>query len=145
MLTVMQRVTEANVQIDKRVVGKIQKGLLILCGFAPEDHTNTLNKMLSKCLRYRVFSDAEGKMNLSLKDIGGGLLLVPQFTLMADTCQGLRPGFSRAAMPALGERLFAELTALAKTMHPLVETGIFGADMKVSLCNDGPVTFIMEF
>lgn len=145
MLTVIQRVTEASVRIDEKVVGEIEGGLLILCGFAPEDNSDTLSKMLTKCLQYRIFSDNEGKMNLSLKKIEGGLLLVPQFTLMADTSRGLRPGFSRAAPPEQGKRLFAELIELAKAMHPIVEYGVFGADMKVSLCNDGPVTFVMEF
>lgn len=145
MLTVIQRVTEASVRIDEKVVGKIEGGLLILCGFAPEDNSDTLSKMLTKCLQYRIFSDNEGKMNLNLKKIEGGLLLVPQFTLMADTSRGLRPGFSRAAPPEEGKQLFAELIELAKAMHPIVEYGVFGADMKVGLCNDGPVTFVMEF
>ncbi|QDP72562.1 D-tyrosyl-tRNA(Tyr) deacylase [Legionella israelensis] len=145
MLTVIQRVTEASVRIDEKVVGEIEGGLLILCGFALEDNSDTLSKMLTKCLQYRIFSDNEGKMNLSLKKIEGGLLLVPQFTLMADTSRGLRPGFSRAAPPEQGKRLFAELIELAKAMHPVVEYGVFGADMKVGLCNDGPVTFVMEF
>lgn len=145
MLTVIQRVQSAHVAIDDSIVGYINQGLVILCGFSPEDKPQTLERMLDKCLHYRIFSDDEGKMNLNLKDVNGGLLLVPQFTLMADTKRGLRPSFSKGASPELGERLFNDLTTLAHSKHHSVAEGVFGADMQVHLCNDGPVTFVMEF
>ncbi len=145
MKIVIQRVSESSVMIETNIVGKIGKGLLILCGFEPFDTSETLQRMLHKCLHYRIFSDAQGKMNLSLKDIQGGLLLVPQFTLLADTDKGLRPGFSNGASPLLGQTLFNELMALARQHHPFVEQGHFGQDMQVRLCNDGPVTFILKF
>lgn len=145
MRTVIQRVSQASVTVDDQVTGSIQQGLMILCGFEPTDTEQTLETMLNKCLRYRIFSDAQGKMNLSLQDVQGGLLLVPQFTLMADTQKGLRPSFSRGASPELGEKLFDQLLALASSKHQEVEAGVFGADMQVHLCNDGPVTLIMDF
>lgn len=145
MLTVIQRVTQARVEIEQQIVGTINQGLLILCGFEPHDTLSTINKMLEKCLNYRVFSDAQGKMNLSLKEINGGLLLVPQFTLMADTQKGLRPSFSKAASPELGKQLFEQLITQAKQLWNKVEKGYFGADMQVHLCNDGPVTFLLKF
>ena len=145
MRTVIQRVDQAYVTVDDQLTGSINEGLMILCGFEVDDEEATLKAMLSKCLRYRIFSDSEGKMNLSLQDIKGGLLLVPQFTLMADTKKGLRPSFSKAASPEQGQRLFKQLIELAETMHDKVATGVFAADMQVHLCNDGPVTFIMDF
>jgi D-aminoacyl-tRNA deacylase len=145
MLTVVQRVSEARVDVDSRTVGKISQGLMILCGFEPQDTEQNLKRMLDKCINYRIFSDSQGKMNLSLKEVNGGLLLVPQFTLMADTQKGLRPSFSRAAPPELGKTLFVQLCALAQQLHPEVQTGCFGADMQVHLCNDGPVTFLLQF
>ncbi|CAM2950398.1 D-aminoacyl-tRNA deacylase [Legionella worsleiensis] len=145
MLTVLQRVSEARVDIDNTTVGSIKQGLMILCGFEPDDTESRLSKMLHKCLNYRVFADSEGKMNLSLKEINGGLLLVPQFTLMADTQKGLRPSFSNAASPELGKQLFDKLLNMAFTAHPNTASGCFGADMQVHLCNDGPVTFLMQF
>ncbi len=145
MLTVLQRVSEAQVTINDDIIGKVGLGLLILCGFEPQDTTQTLQRMLDRCLNYRVFSDNLGKMNLSLKDVQGGLLLVPQFTLLADTDKGLRPSFSNGASPELGRRLFSELVTLAEEKHPTVACGQFGADMQVHLCNDGPVTFILKF
>jgi D-tyrosyl-tRNA(Tyr) deacylase len=110
----------------------------------PEDTRANADKLLHKLLNYRVFSDAEGKMNLSLADVGGGLLLVSQFTLAADTKNGLRPSFSTAATPALGEELFGYLVARAQQLHGNVASGIFGADMQVHLVNDGPVTFLLQ-
>lgn len=145
MLVVIQRVTEAQVVINTQTVGSIKQGLLILCGFEPQDGEDNLNRMLEKCLNYRVFSDEQGKMNLSLKEIQGGLLLVPQFTLMADTQKGLRPSFSKAAAPEVGKTLFDRLITLAQEKHSDIQQGVFAADMQVHLCNDGPVTFLMQF
>ncbi|KTD08626.1 D-aminoacyl-tRNA deacylase [Legionella jamestowniensis] len=145
MLIVMQRVREAHVTVDENVVGAISQGLLILCGFEQHDNQQTLKRMLEKSLNYRVFSDAKGKMNLSLREINGGLLLVPQFTLVADTQKGLRPSFSAGASPVAGQVLFEELIMLAHQQHNKVARGQFGADMQVHLCNDGPVTFILQF
>ena len=145
MLAVLQRVREARVEVHHETVGSIGPGLLILCGFEPNDNVLNLQQMLSKCINYRIFSDTEHKMNQSLKDIQGALLLVPQFTLMADTKKGLRPSFSKAAPPQQGKALFEHLITLAQEQHPHVQQGIFGADMQVHLCNDGPVTFLMQF
>lgn len=145
MLTVLQRVREAHVEVNGKVIGAISKGLLILCGFEEMDNPTILDKMLEKCLNYRVFDDAQGKMNLSLKDINGGLLLVPQFTLVAETKKGLRPSFSAGASPSVGQALFEQLLQLAQSKHQKVASGEFGADMQVHLCNDGPVTFILQF
>ncbi|KTD24543.1 D-aminoacyl-tRNA deacylase [Legionella maceachernii] len=145
MLTVVQRVSEAKVVVNNQVVGEIGRGLMILCGFEKHDTEITLVRMLEKCLNYRIFDDSQGKMNLSLKEVNGGLLLVPQFTLMADTNKGLRPSFSNAAPPELGQPLFHQLLHLAREKYPSVAQGQFGADMKVHLCNDGPVTFLLKF
>lgn len=145
MLTVVQRVREAKVDVDNNTVGAINHGLMILCGFEQNDSEHHLIKMLDKCLNYRIFADDSGKMNLSLREVHGGLLLVPQFTLMADTQKGLRPSFSKAASPELGRQLFANLLQLAQKAHPDTQSGIFGADMQVHLCNDGPVTFLLNF
>ncbi|PJE17475.1 D-aminoacyl-tRNA deacylase [Legionella sp.] len=145
MLTVVQRVNDAKVVVDKQTVGEITQGLLILCGFESQDTEATLLRMLEKCLNYRIFSDAQGKMNLSLKEVNGGLLLVPQFTLMADTKKGLRPSFSNAASPDSSLTLFQRLIDLAREKYASVASGQFGANMKVHLCNDGPVTFLLQF
>jgi D-tyrosyl-tRNA(Tyr) deacylase len=145
MLTVVQRVKEAWVRVAGDTVGKIDQGLMILCGFEPSDTEHNIIRMLDKCLNYRIFSDSQGKMNLSLKEIEGDLLLVPQFTLMAETQKGLRPSFSNAAPPQLGKALFDLLLSAAHQKHPGVQQGVFGADMQVHLCNDGPVTFLMQF
>ncbi|WP_133137338.1 D-aminoacyl-tRNA deacylase [Legionella rowbothamii] len=145
MLIVIQRVSEARVDIDNETVGQINQGLMILCGFEPNDSLQTIEKMLQKCISYRIFDDAQGKMNLSLKEINGGLLLVPQFTLMADTQKGLRPSFSNAAPPELGRQLFDHLLTRAAQLYPETQSGCFGANMQVHLCNDGPVTFLMQF
>jgi len=145
MLTVVQRVHEASVTVEEQTVARITQGLLILCGFAADDSPLTLQRMLDKCLNYRIFDDAQGKMNLSLKDVQGGLLLVPQFTLLADTERGLRPSFSKGAAPDHGRSLFDQLVALAHAHHPVVASGRFAADMQVQLCNNGPATFILEF
>jgi D-aminoacyl-tRNA deacylase len=144
MKALIQRVRGARVEVDGEVVGAIDQGLLALVGVEPQDTPASVEKILHKLLNYRVFSDTAGKMNLSLSDIGGGLLLVSQFTLAADTKSGLRPSFSSAAPPALGAELFDLLVTQARGKHPQVATGQFGADMQVNLINDGPVTFLLE-
>ena len=144
MKALIQRVRSARVEVAGDVVGAIDQGLLALVGVEPHDTPASVEKILHKLLNYRVFSDAAGKMNLSLSDVGGGLLLVSQFTLAADTKSGLRPSFTRAAPPALGAQLFDLLVTLARAKHSQVATGQFGADMQVHLINDGPVTFLLE-
>lgn len=141
MIALLQRVTEARVRIDDGIAGEIGPGLLVLAGFERDDTPARLPRFLERILNYRVFSDDRGRMNLSLADTGGGLLLVPQFTLAADTDSGNRPGFSTAAPPELGEALFDELVQRAGRAHGSVATGVFGAHMLVELVNDGPVTF----
>lgn len=144
MKGLLQRVSGARVEIAGEIVGSIDQGLLVLVAVEPGDTEASAAKLLHKLLNYRVFSDADGKMNLSLADIGGGLLLVSQFTLAADTQSGLRPSFSTAAPPALAEVLFNHLLEEAKRLLPSVESGRFGADMQVHLINDGPVTFLLQ-
>jgi D-tyrosyl-tRNA(Tyr) deacylase len=141
MIGLLQRVSLAQVVVDEELVGEIGTGLLVLIGVERGDSEEKAARLLERLLNYRVFPDAEDRMNLSLQDIGGGLLLVPQFTLAADTKKGNRPGFSNAAKPDDGQYLFNYLYAQAKERYPVVEKGIFGADMQVSLTNDGPVTF----
>jgi len=130
--------------VADEVVGSIDQGLLVLVGVEREDDRARADKLLHKLLRYRVFSDENGKMNRSLSDVSGGLLLVSQFTLAADTGSGLRPSFSTAAPPALGEELYNYLVVQARLQHAKVACGRFGADMQVYLQNDGPVTFLLE-
>ncbi|MCP3750143.1 MULTISPECIES: D-aminoacyl-tRNA deacylase [unclassified Pseudomonas] len=144
MKGLLQRVRGARVDVEGKTVGAIDQGLLVLVAVEPGDTRAHADKLLHKLLNYRVFSDPQGKMNLSLKDIGGGLLLVSQFTLAADTQNGLRPSFSTAAAPALGAELFDYLLAQAQTQHATVASGQFGADMQVHLVNDGPVTFMLQ-
>ncbi len=144
MIGLLQRVTEASVSIDKQTVGKIDQGLLVLVGVEKNDSESQADRLLERLLGYRVFPDTEGKMNLSLTDIQGGLLLVPQFTLAADTQKGKRPSFSSAASPDKGQELFQYLIMKAQEVHSDVAMGCFGADMQVSLTNDGPVTFWLE-
>lgn len=144
VIGLMQRVSQAQVEIDRQIVGQIDHGLLVLVGVEKHDTKHTARRLLERILGYRIFSDTQGKMNLSVQDIKGGILLVPQFTLAADTTKGMRPSFSSAAPPQLGEQLFDFLVQLASSMHPVVATGRFGADMQVSLTNDGPVTFILN-
>jgi D-aminoacyl-tRNA deacylase len=144
MIGLIQRVTEAAVHVDGRAVGSIGRGLLTLIGVRRGDDEAAADRLLERLLSYRVFPDVEGRMNLSVRDIGGGLLLVPQFTLAADTHKGTRAGFSTAAPPDEARRLFDHLLAKAREAHTPVESGVFGADMKVSLVNDGPVTFWLE-
>ncbi len=131
-------------QIDGECVGKIDAGLLVLVGVQPSDDQARADRLLNKLLNYRVFGDAAGKMNLSVQDINGGLLLVPQFTLAADTRNGRRPSFTSAAPPEQGQRLFDALVKSASSTHDTVACGRFGADMQVTLTNDGPVTFWLE-
>ncbi|WP_346796826.1 D-aminoacyl-tRNA deacylase [Halomonas sp. Bachu 37] len=144
MKALIQRVSHAEVTVAGRTVGVIDHGLLALVGVERGDDTQKADKLLHKLLHYRLFSDDEGKMNLDLQQVGGGLLLVSQFTLAAETHKGLRPGFSSAAAPEEGERLFAYLVRQATDAWPHVAQGEFGANMQVSLTNDGPVTFMLQ-
>ncbi len=144
MIALIQRVTRAQVDVGGQCAGRIDGGLLALIGIRPDDNAASAARLLERLLNYRVFGDAGQRMNLSLRDTGGGLLLVPQFTLAADTRKGNRPGFSTAAAPEQAEPLFAALLASARAAHPSVAAGVFGADMQVSLTNDGPVTFWLE-
>jgi len=144
MLGLLQRVSHASVTIDGVVHGEIGSGILLLLGIQREDTTETAQRLLHKCLNYRIFADTAGKMNLSLKDTGGGLLIISQFTLAADTGKGLRPSFSNAAPPEMAAQLYAEFIGQAQTQHTPVACGVFAADMQVELCNDGPVTFLLE-
>ena len=141
MIGLLQRVTSAWVEVDSRRVGQIDVGLMVLIGVERGDEAAQADRLLERLLTYRVFADEEGRMNRSLKDVGGGLLLVPQFTLAADTRKGTRPGFSPAAEPADGRKWFEYLLRQARNAHPVVQSGVFGADMQVTLTNDGPVTF----
>ncbi|HEU5468777.1 MAG TPA: D-aminoacyl-tRNA deacylase [Steroidobacteraceae bacterium] len=141
MIGLLQRVDGAAVEADGREIARIGKGLLVLVGVERGDDEAAADRLFDRLASYRVFSDGEGRMNLSVTDTGGGLLLVPQFTLAADTAKGLRPGFSRAADPALAERLFEHLAKRAEKRLPGAQSGRFGAHMRVSLVNDGPVTF----
>ncbi|MCK6395547.1 D-aminoacyl-tRNA deacylase [Zoogloea sp.] len=140
MIALIQRVLEARVTVAGQTVGEIGPGLLALVAVEKGDQPANATRMVERLLGYRVFSDDEGKMNRSLTDTGGGLLLVSQFTLAADTAKGTRPSFTPAAAPADAERLFNELVTLARQRHPVVATGEFGAEMTVSLVNHGPVT-----
>ncbi len=144
MKALLQRVRSARVEVAGESVGAIDQGLLVLVGVEPQDDAALADKLLKRLLAYRVFSDEQGKMNLSLSDIGGGLLLVSQFTLAADTRSGLRPSFSSAAPPEQGRALFDHLLERAHALRPSVASGRFGADMQVHLVNDGPVTFLLE-
>lgn len=144
MLALIQRVTEAAVRVDGEIIGRTGPGLLALVGIEPGDGESQVARMADRLFAYRVFSDGAGRMNLSLSQTGGGLLLVSQFTLAADTRSGNRPGFSTAAAPDEAERTFDWLVAVCRSRHPGVETGRFGAHMEVSLVNDGPVTFLLR-
>lgn len=144
MIALLQRVSEAGVVVDGETVGVIGRGLLVLVGVESADNESVADRLLERLLNYRVFGDADGKMNLSVRDVGGGVLLVPQFTLAADTRKGLRPSFSSAAPPEQGRQLFDYLLGRARAVHAPVAQGRFGADMKVTLTNDGPVTFWLQ-
>lgn len=144
MIAVLQRVSEASVRVDGAVVGQIDAGLLVLLCAEKGDTEAVADKMLAKMLKLRIFSDEAGKMNRSVQDVGGGLLVVSQFTLAADVAGGNRPSFTQAAAPEDGRRLYKHFVAQARAAHPLVQTGQFAADMKVSLVNDGPITIPMR-
>jgi len=144
MIALIQRVSEASVRIESEVVGAIGPGLVALVAVEAEDTPRAVARTLERLLGYRVFPDDQGRMNRSLREIGGGLLLVPQFTLAADTQKGMRPSFSRAASPEHGATLFERLLTQAQSAHPIVASGRFGADMQVGLINDGPVTFWLQ-
>lgn len=144
MKALIQRVSSASVDVDGQTIGAIDKGLLLLLGVEKKDTQSSADKLLKKVLGYRVFPDSEGKMNLDVQSTEGGLLIVSQFTLVANTQKGLRPGFSSGATPEQGEHLYNYFVSQAQQIHAKVETGEFGADMKVSLLNDGPVTFLLE-
>ena len=144
MIALIQRVTQARVDVDGETVGQIGQGILALIGVEKDDNEQQADALLRKIISYRIFSDFNGKMNLSLQDIGGELLLVSQFTLVANTQKGLRPSFSSGASPAKGERLFNYLCEQAKKTELTIATGEFAADMQVSLVNDGPVTFWLQ-
>ena len=144
MIGLLQRVTTASVAIDGREVARIEAGLLVLIGIRPSDDDAAADRLVERVLKYRVFADESGKMNRSLQEIAGGLLLVPQFTLAADTRRGLRPGFCPAATPEVARRLFENALQAAQARHTNVQSGIFGADMQIHLVNDGPVTLWLE-
>lgn len=144
MIGLLQRVSSARVDAGGKTVGAIGRGLLVLIGVEQGDDAPRADRLLERLLGYRVFPDNAGKMNLSVTDIGGGLLLVPQFTLAADTDKGMRPSFTPAAAPEPGRRLFGYLVEQARARHAPVAAGVFGADMQVTLTNDGPVTFWLQ-
>jgi len=144
LIALIQRVSEAAVTVQERTVGNIGRGVLALIGIERGDDLPRGERLLERVLGYRIFEDAGGRMNLSLGDIGGGLLLVPQFTLAADTHKGTRPGFSTAEAPEIARALFAQLLAAARARHSVVSAGEFGAHMQVALVNDGPVTFWLQ-
>lgn len=144
MIALIQRVSSASVTVSQKNVGQVALGMLALIGVQRGDDKGKADKLLHKLLNYRMFEDEKRRMNLGLKDIDGGLLLVPQFTLAADTDKGLRPGFSTAAPPEEGKKMFEYLLNQAKSQYPHVSSGIFGADMQVSLVNEGPATFWLE-
>jgi D-tyrosyl-tRNA(Tyr) deacylase len=144
MIALIQRVSQARVRIEGAEAGAIGRGVLALVCAQRGDSEREADALLAKLLAFRLFSDAQGRMNLSLAEVGGGLLLVPQFTLAADTNSGTRPSFTPAAPPAEGERLFGHFVARARACHPQVATGTFGASMQVESTNDGPVTFWLQ-
>lgn len=144
MITIIQRVTQAQVCIADQEVGKIERGIMALIAIEKQDTEKSAQRLFERILNYRIFPDLEGRMNLNLQSIQGGLLLVPQFTLAANTNSGNRPSFTPAASPERGEELFNYFVSHAKCNYPYIETGCFGADMQVSLTNDGPVTFTLK-
>ena len=144
LITLLQRVSEARVEVDATSIGSITQGLLVLVGVEANDDESTARGFVDRLLNYRVFADSDGKMNLSLKDIDVGLLLVPQFTLVANTKKGRRPSFTSAAPPRHGQAIFDAMVAYARSVYESIACGQFGADMQVHLVNDGPVTFILD-
>ena len=143
MIGLIQRVSEARVRVDRQCVAEITRGILLLLGFEKGEEATDIPRLVDRVVRYRIFPDPAGHMNLSLLDIGGELLVVPQFTLAANTAKGLRPSFSSAAAPDEAQEMFREFVRRA-SQHCRVQAGIFGADMKVELINDGPVTFVLQ-
>lgn len=141
MIGLIQRVSEASVSVNNEIVGEIGHGMLVLLGVEKSDNDTAIEKLANKICRYRMFSDCDGKMNLNIEQVGGKILVVSQFTLVADTQKGNRPGFSRGASPEHGEQIYNKFIDKLKGLNVPVETGQFGADMKVALVNDGPVTF----
>lgn len=144
MIALLQRVNQADVSVDNKIIGAITRGILVFIGVEKNDQQSQANRLLERILNYRIFPDADDKMNLNVQDIEGELLLIPQFTLAADTKKGNRPGFSTAATPEDGEKLFDYFVAEAKRCYTSIATGQFSAHMLISLCNDGPVTFILK-
>lgn len=144
MITILQRVTSASVTVEAKVTGQITDGVVALIGFHKDDDKQDINKFIDRILAYRIFADANGKMNLSLQDKSFGLLLVPQFTIAGDTKKGLRPSFSTALAPDIAKDYFDYAVNYAKEQHTQVASGVFGANMQVSLVNSGPVTFVLE-
>jgi len=142
--SVIQLVSHADVQVGGQIIGQISRGIVALIGIEKHDTEQEAKKLIDKIINYRIFPDEQGKMNLSLLSIQGGLLLIPQFTLVAETSKGTRPGFSLGMPPEQGKCLFETLLAYSKSHPLLIQHGQFGADMKVSLCNEGPVTFILQ-
>src|SRR3990167_5600574 len=144
MIGLIQRVTHADVVVEQKTIAAIEKGILALIGIEKSDDEDSGKKLIDRILEYRIFPDTDGKSNLSLKSIDGGLLLVPQFTLVAETNKGTRPGFSKGMAPQESSKLFTFLVDYAKQNHPHIASGQFGANMQVTLCNDGPVTFLLN-
>jgi D-tyrosyl-tRNA(Tyr) deacylase len=144
MICLIQRVTYSHVAVQQKTIGRIDKGLVVLVGFQTDDNADKITKMSHKLLHYRIFADPQDKMNLNVQQIQGELLLIPQFTLAANTQKGLRPSFSSAATPCLAESLFNQFITELKTQYTAIQTGKFGAEMQVTLTNDGPVTFWLE-
>ncbi|MDA3807152.1 MAG: D-aminoacyl-tRNA deacylase [Thiomicrorhabdus sp.] len=144
MICLIQRVTQAKVEFNQNIIGLIGPGLVALTAFQPNDNYQNINKMVHKLLHYRLFADEDDKMNLNIQQVNGSLLLIPQFTLAADTQKGLRPSFSSSAKPDIATFLFDEFVDKMRVASPLIETGEFGANMQVTLTNDGPVTFWLE-
>lgn len=144
MKVLLQRVSGAKVTVANETVGEIERGLLLFIGIEKHDTPSTLIRMADKVLGYRVFADDEQRMNRNVQDVGGGLLVVSQFTLAADTAKGLRPGFSKAAAPDSARALYEQFVHELRSRYPPIATGVFAADMQVSLINDGPVTFLLE-
>lgn len=144
MKALIQRVSHASVVVEGETLGAIERGILVFVGIEKHDTPETLSRMANKILSYRVFPDAEGKMNLSTKDINGGVLVISQFTLAANTQKGLRPSFSSAAAPDTAQTRYNEFVQILRKQHNTVEEGRFAADMKISLLNDGPVTFLLD-
>ncbi len=144
MIALLQRVTQASVSVDQEIIGEIQQGLLVLLGIERGDSETQASRLLQRVLNYRIFSDAQDKMNLNVTDINAGVLIVPQFTLAANTNNGNRPSFTSAAAPQDGKRLYNYFVAESKLKYSTIATGQFGADMQVALINDGPVTFWLQ-